>query len=221
MPLIGGPITFFLALDHGTSFAARSALATLAAVLGQAAHLLAFSHVGRRHRWPLALAAGWTAFVAAAVLATSLPLGPASALALALAALAAAWRWLPRIQGVAATPSVPPAEMRLRLGAALVLAVVIVWSARAFGPVVSGILLSLPVTGSILPPFTLAVHGPGALARLTRGFVVGLTGFSAFFFTLAAVLEPWGIAAAFGAAVVAALAGVGLATRLARRPTTA
>jgi hypothetical protein len=221
MPLIGGPITFFLALDHGTPFAARSALATLAAVLGQCAHLLAFAHVGRRHRWPLALACGWGAFAAAAIFAASLPLAPAMAFALAMAGLLAAWRWLPRVHGVAPAPTVPPTEMRLRLSAAFLLAIAIVWSAEAFGPVVSGVLLSLPVTGSILPPFTLAVHGPGALARLTRGFVVGLTGFSAFFFTVAATLVPWGIAASFATAIVAALAAVSIATRLARRVTSA
>jgi len=30
----------------------------------------------------------------------------------------------------------------------------------ALGPVVSGVLLSDPVTGSIRPPFTLALYGP-------------------------------------------------------------
>ena len=34
MPLIGGPITLFLALEHGADFAARSATVTLAAILG-------------------------------------------------------------------------------------------------------------------------------------------------------------------------------------------
>ena len=38
-PMIGGPITLFLALDLGAAFAARSALFTLAAIAGQAAHL--------------------------------------------------------------------------------------------------------------------------------------------------------------------------------------
>jgi hypothetical protein len=52
MPLIGGPITLFLALDHGAEFAARSATITLAAILGQAAHLLAFAYAGRTRRWP-------------------------------------------------------------------------------------------------------------------------------------------------------------------------
>src|SRR5205823_8037128 len=47
LPLIGGPITLYLALEHGEDFAARSATLTLAAILGQSAHLLAFAHLGR------------------------------------------------------------------------------------------------------------------------------------------------------------------------------
>ena len=41
-PLIGGPITLYLALDHGEQFAARSATVTLARHRGPGAHLLAF-----------------------------------------------------------------------------------------------------------------------------------------------------------------------------------
>ena len=216
MPLIGGPITLFLALDHGAEFAARSATITLAAILGQAAHLLAFASVGRRARWPTALAAGWTSFAVVGVLVAWLDPGPYLALGIAIAGLAAAQRWLPRYQGGATLPAVPPAELRLRLAAAVGLAALILWSARAFGPVVSGVLLSLPITGSIMPPFTLAIYGPDALARLIRGFVVGLCGFTAFFFVVAIAVVPAGVTLGFGAAILAALAAVFLAARALR-----
>jgi hypothetical protein len=208
LPLIGGPITFYLALDHGAEFAAQSAMFTLAAIVGQAAHLLAFAHSARFGRWAVSLAAGWTSFAVVSVAAAQLPLTPLFALALAVAALAAAWMALPRAHGAPSLPLVPPAELWLRLGAAFALAIGIVLSAEAFGPVVSGVLLSVPVTGSIMPPFTLALYGPGALARLMRGFVIGLTGFTAFFFTLAAGLAALGIGPAFATAAAAALAAV-------------
>jgi hypothetical protein len=214
LPLIGGPITLFLAIDLGTEFAARSALFTLAAVLGQAAHLTAFAHAGRRHRWPAALAAGWAAFFAVSFLVTLPPMSPLAALGLAMAGLAAAWRWLPPVRGDAVPPAIPPMELRLRLAAAFALAALILWAAPAFGPVVSGVLLSMPVTGSIMPPFTVAIYGPGPLARLLRGFVVGLTGFTAFFFVVASTATAWGVAASFGAAVAGALLAVFTASRI-------
>ena len=209
LPLIGGPITFYLALDHGAAFAARSATVTLAAIIGQAAHLLVFAAVAQHGRWPLALACGWAAFAAVALAVTWLAPGTAAALGLALAGLAIAWLGLPRAEGRSPLPAIPAMELRLRLAAALALAVLILWSAPVFGPVVSGVLLSVPVTGSIIPPFTLALYGPGALARLMRGFVVGLTGFAAFFFILGAGLERWGLATfipAFAAAPAAVFA---------------
>ena len=208
LPLIGGPITFFLALDLGVEFAARSAMFTLAAIAAQAAHLLAFAHVARQQRWAASLASGWAAFAAVSLAIAWVPLSPATALAFALAALLAAWRWLPRAQGAGPAPTIPSAELRLRLVAAFVLAALIVWSAPRLGPVASGVLLSVPITGSILPPFTLSLHGPDALARLMRGFVVGLFGFAAFFFVVAATLPGWGVGASFGAALLAALAAV-------------
>ncbi|HUP97591.1 MAG TPA: hypothetical protein VM073_06615 [Usitatibacter sp.] len=223
MPLIGGPITLFLALDHGADFAARSALFTLAAVAGQGAHLLALAHVGgryrlaQRHAWIAALLSGWGCFAVVAGMVTLLPLDLPLATALAVAALAAAWWWLPRVQGEMARPSIPPLELRLRLVAAFVLAAFILWSAPRFGPIWSGVLLSLPITGSIMPPFTLALYGSGALTRLVRGFAVGLWGFSAFFLVVAATVRDWGITAAFTAAVGAALAALFAANRLALR----
>lgn len=217
LPMIGGPITLYLAIDYGPQFAARSATFTLAAILGQAAHLLAFSHAGRGARWPLALAAGWGSFLAVALAVAWLSPAPVPALALAATGLAAAWLWLPHPRGTSPPPAIPRAELRLRLAAAFVLAAAILAAARAFGPVVSGVMLSMPVTGSIMPPFTLALYGPDALARLMRGFVVGLSGFAAFFFALAAGLASLGIVAGFAAAVAAALAAVFAVARLARR----
>ena len=78
-------------------------------------------------------------------------------------------------------------------------------------------LLSMPITGSIVPPFTLALYGPGALVRLLRAFVLGLFGFSAFFLVIAATLAAWGLALSFSGAVLAALAAVFVANRLLAR----
>jgi len=217
LPMIGGPITLFLAIDHGAAFAARSATFTLAAILGQGAHLLAFSHAARAGApWPLALISGWSAFALAAWASAWFEPGPFAALALAIAGLSSAWLFLPHPREAAIPAHIPPLEMRLRLLAAFLLAAAILWAADAWGPVASGILLSVPVTGSIMPPFTLALYGADSVARLTRGFVVGLTGFTAFFFALALIAPAWGTLAAFTAAVLAALAAVVTASRVLR-----
>lgn len=221
-PLIGGPITLFLAIDLGPEFAAKSALVTMAAVAGQAAHLMTFSFVGRRAGVVAGLLAGWCLYgfvgggAGQLALAPGAAIAPAVGFALAAGGLGLAAFVLPRPQGVATAPSIPPVELWLRLGAALALATAILLGASVLGPVVSGILLSVPITGSIMPPFTLALYGPDALARLLRGFVTGLTGFTAFFLVVSVALVPLGTAAAFGLAVLAALSAVTVVTRLGR-----
>lgn len=221
-PLIGGPITLFLAIDLGPEFAAKSALVTMAAVAGQAAHLTTFSFVGRRAGVVAGLLAGWCLYglvgggagqLVVAVAGVSAPL---VALAFAAGGLLIAFLVLPRPAGAASMPAIPPVELWLRLGAALALATAILLGAQVLGPVVSGILLSVPITGSIMPPFTLALYGPDALARLLRGFVTGLTGFTAFFLVVSTTLVPLGIAAAFGLAVLAALGAVTVMRKVAR-----
>jgi hypothetical protein len=207
-PMIGGPITLYLALDHGADFAARSALVTMAAVAGQAGHLLAFSIVGRARGALAGLLAGWLAYASLSSGIGMLPLNPASALAFAAAGLLLAARCLPHPRDTTALPAIPRVELWLRLGAALALAGGILFGAATLGPTVSGILLSMPIAGSIIPPFTLKLYGADALARLQRGFVTGLTGFTAFFLVVAVAVVPLGIVAAFLLATAAALAAV-------------
>jgi hypothetical protein len=72
----------------------------------------------------------------------------------------------------------------------------------------------VPITGSIMPPFALALYGSDAVARLARGFVAGLCGFTAFFFVIAAGVVSLGIAIAFVAAILAALAALFVASRI-------
>ncbi|MBL0142407.1 MAG: hypothetical protein IPP91_10020 [Betaproteobacteria bacterium] len=215
-PMIGGPITLYLAVDYGADFAARSALVTMAAVAGQAGHMVAFSAAGRAAGALAGLAAGWTAYAVLSVGVGSLPLVPASALALAIAGLLLAARILPQPRDIATRPVIPPVEMWLRLAAALALAALILFGAATLGPTVSGILLSLPITGSIMPPFTLKLYGPDALARLQRGFITGLTGFTAFFFVVSVAVVPLGVVGAFTLATAAALATVGAFSRSSR-----
>jgi hypothetical protein len=125
-------------------------------------------------------------------------------------------RFLPRPGRTTALPAIPPAELWLRLGAALALAAAILFGAAALGPTLSGILLSMPVTGSIMPPFTLAHYGPDALARLQRGFITGLTGFVAFFFVVSATVVALGTVASFSLATAAAVATVTVASNAGR-----
>jgi hypothetical protein len=217
MPMVAGPITLYLAMDHGAAFAARAALMTLAALAAQAAHLVSMAYVGRRFGWLPGLLAGWTGFALVGLLLAHLEFAWWVAAAYGVGGLLVAWRLLPRAKASGALPTVPRVELALRMGAAFALAAFILWGSTRFGPTWSGVLLSIPVTGSVIPPFTLKLYGADAMARVLRGFITGLTGFASFFFVIGVALQPLGVAIAFTLALVAALVAVGIFSRFGRR----
>jgi cobalamin synthase len=127
---------------------------------------------------------------------------------LALSALVVASRVLPMSAAAAgdAPVAVPRSELGWRIAVALPNAASVMWGADHLPAAIAGALLAVPITGSVLPCFTLPRHGSQATARLLAGFVRGQSGFVAFFVVLIALLPQLPKAAAFVAAVAAAVA---------------
>ena len=214
LPLIAGPISVFLAIDHGAQFAADAAAATLQVTGAAALHCLAFAHASRRFGWAASLLLGWTAFVASATVLGAVPLPPLAGAALTALLLALMLAWLPRVPRRSGPAGVPGVELALRVAVAAALAAVITLGATAFGPRVSGILLTFPITGSVLPPFTLALHGADATVRLLAGFLSGLFAFATFHFVVATALPAWSPLVVYPLAIGAGLAVTGAVLRL-------
>jgi hypothetical protein len=106
----------------------------------------------------------------------------------------------------AAPVSIPPAELAMRVVAAVAMATTIIVGAGVLPAQASGLLLAVPITGSVLPAFTLPRHGAQATASLLAGFARGLHGFAGFFIALYLALPRLPAAAAFVLALVVALA---------------
>ncbi|MBL8380206.1 MAG: hypothetical protein JNM79_20220 [Burkholderiales bacterium] len=202
-PLIAAPLVLFIALEAPGDFVGEVAWLTMAAAPGVAVHCVVFAwfaHAG--FHWSLCLAAAWTACVAAAVLLTGLIphgfIGFALVLGIGLALTAA----IPRPRGRASLTAIPDFEIAVRMAAALALAAVIMFGAQTLGARASGVLLGFPITASVLPVFTLHLHGAEATIRLLSGFSTGLLGFGTYFFAFASLIEEHGawLAAAAGVA---------------------
>lgn len=215
MPMIAAPIIALLLLDHSPLAVRAIALATLACVPATILHIVTFATVAQVSAWPLSLAAALLAYSAASALLTHLPLDPAAVSALAsLAPIAGLWF------AAARTPApmpvhVPRSELVLRIVAAVVMAAAIIRGADTLPASISGILLAVPITGTVLPCFTLQRDGAVATASLMTGFLQGLHGFTAFFVTLYWALGAMHPALAFCLALAAAVA-----TAIAVRPAT-
>lgn len=216
LPLIAGPISVFLAHDPGPAFAAASASATLQVTGAGALHCWAFAWAARRFNWFVSLLTAWAAFAVAAFALGAVPLPPLAGFVLALTVLAAALATLPRVLPASGPVHIPGVELAVRIVAAAALAAAVMLGASAFGPRLSGILLTFPITGSVLPAFTRALYGADATARLIAGFVSGLFAFAVFHFAVAVSLEPLGAAAAYPVAILAALAATWVVMRVRR-----
>ena len=214
LPLTSGPITFFLALSHGASFAAAACVGVLAGTLSQAAFCLAYAHTSKGCGWAYALAAGCMAFAVAtlALQHVTLPILPLF-LVVVVALVVTLWL-LPRPGKTSAPESAPPRwDLPARMVVATVFVVALTEIAPALGPHLTGLLAPFPLYASVLAVFAHRTQGAGAAISVLRGLQVGLFGFACFFLVAGVLLERAGLVVAFAAAITAALVvqGVSLA----------
>jgi hypothetical protein len=206
LPLTTGPVTFFLAMEQGTGFAARAAEGALGGAAAEACFCLAFGAFAGRS-WAFALLAGSLAFVAAGIPIGATRLGLPLAATLAVASLALALWLLPRrVAAEPATVRLPAWDLPGRMAVATVLVLAITSAASLLGPRLSGLISTFPVFGAVLGIFAMRQQGAAAARQVMRGVLAGLFSFAAFFLSLGLVIERLGIARGFIAAGLLALA---------------
>lgn len=205
LPMIAGPIMGFVLWATPVQGVRAIALATLVCLPATVAHLVTFAWSGTRWPWWLSLALANLAFFGLGMLMPQLGLPAWLVCLLALAVLALGGVVMPRLRIAPGAVDIPHAELACRVAAALLVAWAIIRSAGVAPAALSGLLLAVPITGNVLPCFTLPRYGAAATVALLRGFVRGLSGFGAFFVTLYLGLAAWPAGAAYAAAWIAAL----------------
>jgi hypothetical protein len=203
LPLTSGPVALFLALDHGTGFAAAAAFGSLAGAIAEVAFCLAYGWSAFRG-WPLALSAACVAFVVVAGALQRLSLGLLALAALVVVSLALALRGMPRRVAVVPTGDPPRWDIPARMLITTALVVGLTELAPLLGPRLSGVLATFPLYAAILTVFAHRA-GPAPAVQVLRGLLVGLLSFAGFFVALGGLIERLGIAGGFVAATAAAL----------------
>ena len=209
LPLTSGPVAFFLALDQGTTFAARAAVATLAGVMSVAAFAVVYGRAAARLRWPGATVLGWAAYLGATLAFRSLTLSILPVFLAVVLILRVALQLMPRNATGPRNVETTWWDIPARMLSATLFVVLLTGLAGLLGPQMSGLLAPFPIYGTVLAVATHHFEGPAATARLLRGLIAGSFAFAAFFLVLALTLERSPLAVAFGASVVAALAAQG------------
>jgi hypothetical protein len=210
MPMIAAPIMAILLVDQDVAQVRAIALATLACLPATILHIVTFAKAAPRFAWPVCLMMALGVFTVAGFALTTAHM-PAVAVCVLGAAAPLVGLWYATHHTGRPTPvAVPKVEFVLRISAAVAMAAAIILGAEVFPAAVSGLLLAVPITGTVLPCFTLPRYGAAATASLMTGFLQGLHGFAGFFIALywgLAVMPPAGaFCVALGVALVVAVA---------------
>jgi uncharacterized membrane protein (GlpM family) len=221
-PSLTGPVLFFLAIERGPAFTAQAAVLSLSAVFSAVSFGVAYAWACRRLPWHGALGCGYAAWFAAAYALTIVPQTLAWAAGIAAATLAIAPRAFPRAQGAWGAQSLPAQELLLRMAAGAAMVLAVTGAAEALGPAWTGLFAAFPVMSTVLAVFSHRANGPGFVVAMLRAMIGGFYAYATYCLCVALLLGPWGIAAAIGTAVLAAVAVQGAAkaivTRLEARP---
>ena len=216
LPIVAGPILFFLALERGVAFGAQAAGAALGAAFATIWFCLAYAWVATRHAWPLSALAGLSAWAAAVLLMSFFEGSIAIGLAACVAALIVAPPLFPR-RSVPAGAALPRHEIVFRMAAGAAVVLVVTAAAAAIGPVWSGLLSAFPTLGTVLAVFSQRSSGAAYAAALLRAMCFGMASLVAFFVALALLLPALGIAAGFLASLAICLAVQWIAAGVLRR----
>ena len=181
-----------MAYDLGADFVQRTALATLQVVPAISIFCVTFAWVARGGSWWRSLAAAYCTYLSVAYLCQRLPipsvfpwLQACGFWLWALLGWAGLSRLLPKAESPHSSLHIPRSELWARVTFAIALALAIGFGAPYLGSAWSGLLLGIPISGSVLPVFTLRLHSLTATYQVLRGFLLGIFSFISFFFVLA------------------------------------
>ena len=205
LPVVAGPVLFFIAIEQGPAFAATAAIGTLAGVLGAVSFAVIYAWAAARLSWPLSLACGLAAYFAAVgVLYLSSP-PMVLAVTVSVGSLLLGPRLFPRTAPAAPIVVSTYAEVACRMLAGAALVVSVTYFSANLGPHLSGLFAVFPVMASVLAVFSHRRSGYECAVLLLRGLLFGLYAFAAFCLALAMLLPASGTGAGFVAAVSCAL----------------
>ncbi|RAS35565.1 hypothetical protein [Paraburkholderia bryophila] len=205
LPLTSGPISVFLALEHGSAFAAQATAGSLVATAAQAAFCVVYCKLATRG-WPTAFAGAGATFSLVAGFLQWSALPQRGLFLIALLAIALALNLIPSEAVRTGRLATPRWDLPSRMALIAGLVVGVTLFAPYVGPKASGVIASFPFMAIILAVFSHRMIGHAAAQQVLRGMVTGLPAFATFFYVLSLALMRLDLPAAYGGAILCALA---------------
>jgi hypothetical protein len=214
LPIVSGPISIMLLLEHGQRFAVSAAHSTLAGFIAGGAFCACYAWTSERYRWPVSLGASTLALLGTAWVLAPLQLDWLRSALLVAAMLALLARTVGNRPPVERTSRTRKRDMVLQVLIASAVVVGLTTFAGAMGSNIAGLLAPLPVVAAVMATASIRRAGGGAANDLLRGAVAGSWGGAAFFAVTGAMLGFAAPVAVYATATAAALAASGVSARL-------
>ncbi|WP_348063247.1 hypothetical protein [Roseateles sp.] len=214
-PTVTAPALVWLAHDQGPTFAAAAAVATVAGCVMQAGFALGYARASRKLGPAGALGCSLAAAAGLASLTLAIGNQLAPAVLAAVAGVALGKLLLPAACGAArvvrAAPGGGLGEITLTVVASVLLSMLAASLGAHWGPVVAGLLASLPVVCGTVAVVEHMRHGPAAAGEFLHAYTSGLFGRVLFGAAFALAAPAWGAGWALLLAMVASIAAAAAA----------
>jgi len=212
LPLASGPLSLFLALQHGGRFAAAAARSSLLGFLAVGVFCLVYLALAKSRSWRLSLSGAMVACLSTVALLALVDLSIEHTIALVVIVLVGMNATLGKtsVAKASAAPSLGGVALRMMLAGTVVF--VLTAFSGLLGGTLTGLLAPLPILAGIM---TVAAHrkeGPDSARGLLRGIVVGMWGGVAFFAVIGLFIGQMPQMVAYALATVAAALAGGAAT---------
>jgi hypothetical protein len=188
-PLIMAPLIGLLLIDLTGLRVADILWTTLANFTACVGFIVAMGLAVIRFNWWQSLLIASAAFFVLTAITTMLPVPRMVTVAMGLLSILVGPWLIPAGTPPAGGVKVPASEFFCRMVAALAMAASVLLLAADTPPLVSAMLLTYPINGSVLPAFTRALYGGPAARSVLTGFGVGLRGVGVFMVATALGLE--------------------------------
>lgn len=204
LPLVSGPVSYFLLVQHGSRFAESAARGTLLGMVGTGVFCVGYALSSKDRPWWQALMFSGAASLAATVALTQVHPDLLAAVLFAAVFLGLMAVVIGRPTADAAVPTAKLHTLFVRMAVASTVVVGVTLASNQLGSQVSGTLTAIPAISAIMAVSTHRSGGSDCVRGLMRGAVAGLWGGAAFFAVVGLLVTGAAPAITYLAATVSA-----------------
>lgn len=203
MPWVAGPILLFFILEQGKGFGIQSVQGILTGIISWICFTYCYALLSRSLHWLPTILVSYAVYVGIAWAFNLISLNLFIIYGVAMACAILALQLFPKSAGPSTVQGRRlPFDLPLRMVVATLFVVAVTWLANQLGPAWSGILTPFPIITSILAIFTHYLQGSSATIVILRGLVIGVMGFTTFFFLQAFLLPHFSVEVSFLLALI-------------------